>query len=723
MNKKLCYGLIMLLFGALLFNACENTSTNSVTLEESLDLFTDLAPVEGASNSTFTINRGKDLTRDGYFEINVSNFESNELVKTGRYGAWCIEWKKPIRSSNDEHTGVKLYSTSGQNKWKPLTYFFSIKNDLSKEDPSLTYREYQAVIWSLAGYMGVAPEFDLDKLKNSEIPSRLKQNGQPIVDKDKVRTIVNRVKGEYSDATVNLPGGNDGLIIAETNGDEQDIVLEPVARIELTPSPLSLAVNEQRQMTAKVLDEDGNEITDAELIWSIDDDGIATVSQNGVVQGVSIGQTIVRVESGGKEATAIVTVSAIVDNLGNEFVLGMLPNLTGPGYTTELHLTSNVEANVVIEYPINSPTFTQTVSLTPGSISIITVPLTSSSGWNAGTVDNNAIRASSNQDFVVYAINRRDASTDAALILPASVLGTEHYVSGYTPLFNGVFSVVATTDGTEVEITPTNGMIGGYTANSPFTVTLNRGEGFLGQALNGGPTGDLSGTFISSSDPVAVTNGNLCTNVPVGNTACDHLFEMAHPVYSWTTESIAAPLPNRPFGSIYRVLASEDNTTIERNGSVVATINAGEFYESAVEPGAQRFTANNPIFATQLMTGITQSGTNIGDPAMGNMIPTEQYLMSYTFSTVGGAQFRENWVNVVAHTDDVSAGTILLDGAPIPSGDFTAIADTDFQYVQVQITEGTHATSSASRAHGISVMGFDSADSYIYPGGAGISDL
>jgi hypothetical protein len=96
MNKKLCYGLIMLLFGALLFNACENTSTNSVTLEESLDLFTDLAPVEGASNSTFTINRGQDLTRDGYFEINVSNFESNELVKTGRYGAWCIEWKNPF---------------------------------------------------------------------------------------------------------------------------------------------------------------------------------------------------------------------------------------------------------------------------------------------------------------------------------------------------------------------------------------------------------------------------------------------------------------------------------------------------------------------------------------------------------------------------------------------------------------------------------------------------
>lgn len=723
MLNKLSFNIFILIIGALFITSCDNMSTNTETIEKSLDLYTNLEPVDGASNTTFTINKGRDLNRDGYFEVNISNMEANEMIQTGSYGAWCIEWKKPLRSSNDEHTGVKLYSTGDQSKWRPLNYFFSIKNDLKEADPSLTYREFQAAIWSVAGYIGVAPEFDLDKLKLSEVPSRLKENGQLAVNKDKVATIVNRVRSEYRDAVFELPGGRNGLIIAETEGDEQDVVLEPVARITLTPSPLNLAVNEDRQMTARAFNEDGNELTEAEFEWSIDDETIATVNQNGVVTGVQVGTTTVRVESGDEVATATVVVSAIVDNLGNEFIIGMLPNLTGPNYKTEIHLTSNVVTDVFVEYPVNNPTFTETVSLTPGEISILEVPVASSSGWNAGTVDNNAIRATSEQDFVLYAINRRDNTTDAALILPASVLGTEHYISGYTPLFTGVFSVVATTDGTEVEITPTNNLIGGYSADTPFTITLNRGEGFLGQAITDGPDGDLSGTHISSSEPLAVTNGNVCTNVPINNTACDHLFEMAHPVYSWTSESIAAPLPNRPTGSLYRVLASENNTTIERNGSVVATINAGDFYETPVVPGSQKFTANNPIFATQFMIGQTQSGTSTGDPAMGNMIPTEQYLTSYTFSTLGGGQFAENWVNIVAHDDDVNSGTLLLDGSPVSSGSFTPIADTDYQYAQIQIMEGTHTTSSTSQAHGISVIGFNSFDSYIYPGGAGISDL
>lgn len=721
-NFKLA-SIILIAFGLLYSAACDNSLNNAPDLEDSLDLYTNLDPIEEASNTTMTIKKGSDLNADGFFEVNIANVETNELIETGTYGAWCIEWKKPLRSSNDKHTGVKLYTTGDQSKWRPLNYFFAIKNELKNEDPSLTYREFQAAIWSIAGDMGVAPKFDLDKLSIGEVPSRLKENGKLAVDKNKVKTIVNRVRIENKNTEFMLPGGANGLIIAETEGDEQDVVLEPVARITLTPNPLNLAVNEVRQMTARAFDDDGNEITDADFTWSMDDESIATVNQNGMVTGVTVGTTTVRVESGGEEATATVNVSAIVDNLGNEFVLGMLPNLAGSNYRTELHLTSNIETDVLVEYPINSPTFSQTVSLTPGSITILEVPLTSSSGWNAGTVDNNAIRATSEQDFVVYAINRRDATTDAALILPASVLGTEHFISGYIPLFQGVFAVVATNDGTDVTITPTNALIGGYSADTPFTITLNRGEAFLGQATTRGTGGDLSGSSITSTQPVAVTNGNVCTNVPVGNTACDHLFEMAHPVHSWTTESIAAPLPNRPTGSIYRVLASEDNTTIEQNGAVVATINAGEFYETPTVPGAQRFTANNPIFATQLMIGQSQSGTNTGDPAMGNMIPTEQYLKSYTFSTLGGGQFAENWVNVIAHNDDVSAGTILLDGVTIPAADFTPISGTNFQYVQIPIPEGTHSTSSAAQAHGISVIGFNSFDSYIYPGGAGISDL
>jgi len=699
-------------------------STNTNTLEESLNLYTNLDPIEEGANTTVTINKGSDLNKDGYFEVNISNVEANELIDTGTYGAWCIEWKKPLRSSNDEHTGVKLYTTGDQSKWKPLNYFFTIKNELKDEDPSLTYKELQAAIWSISGYIGIAPEFDLDKLSMDEVPSRLKDNGQLDVDKDKVRTIVNRVRSEYTDATINLPGGKNGLIIAETEGDEQDVVLDPVARITLTPSPLNLAVNEQRQMTARAFDDEGNQLTDADFTWSIDDESIATVNQNGIVTGVTVGTTTVRVERGGEVATATVGVTAIVDNFGNEFIIGLLPNTIDGPPVTEVHLSSAVEASVTVEYPMNNPTFSETVSVVPGSVTIVSLPSATSSAWSPGSPDqNNAIRAFSDQDFVLYAVNVLNFTSDAALGLPASVLGNDYIVTNYTALFYGLFSVVATENNTQVEITPTKDLQGGYSANTPFTITLDRGEGFLGQAVSSGVSGDLTGTMISSSAPVAVTNGNYCANVPVGERACDHMFEVAHPTSSWTTETLAAPLPNRPSGSTYRVIASENNTTIERNGSVEATLNAGEFYETSVVAGPQRFTSNNPIFATQLMTGITSPGAILGDPAMGNLIPSQQFLSSYTFSTVGGSLFAENWLNIVAHNDDISAGSVFLDGSAISASSFSPIPGTDFSYAQIQLTEGSHTTSSTSQPHGIYVIGFNQANSYIYPGGAGISDL
>jgi hypothetical protein len=724
MTNKLSIGVLIILFIGVFITACDNMSTNTNTLEESLDLYTNLDPIEEASNTTVTINKGSDLAADGYFEVNISNVQANELIDTGTYGAWCIEWEKPLRSSNDEHTGVKLYTTGNQSKWRPLSYFFAIKNELKKEDPSLTYREFQAAIWAIAGDMGVAPKFDLDELSISEVPDRLKSNGKLIVDKEKVRTIVNRVRTNYKDAEFELPGGADGLIIAETEGDEQDVVLEPVARITLTPSPLSLAVNEMRQMTARAFDEDGDQITDAEFEWSIDDESIATVDQNGMVTGVMVGTTTVRVESGGEVATATVVVTAIVDNFGNEFIIGLLPNTIDGPPITEVHLSSAVEAEVTVQYPMNNPTFTETVSVSPGSVSIVSLPSTSSSAWSPGSPDqDNAIRATSDQDFVMYAVNVLTFTSDAALGLPSSVLGTDYIVTNYTALFYGLFSVVATENNTEVEITPTQDLVGGYSANTPFTITLDRGEGFLGQAMSRGVAGDLTGTTISASSPVAVTNGNYCANVPTNAAACDHMFEVAHPTNSWTNETVAAPLPNRPNGSTYRIIARDDNTTIERNGSVEATLNAGEFYETSVVAGPQRFTANNPIFATQLMTGVTSPGAILGDPAMGNLIPTEQFLSSYTFSTVGGNLFSENWLNIVAHNDDISAGSVLLDGSAISAGSFSPIPGTDFSYAQIQLSEGSHTTSSSIQPHGIYVIGFNPANSYIYPGGAGISDL
>lgn len=411
-----------------------------------------------------------------------------------------------------------------------------------------------------------------------------------------------------------------------------------------------------------------------------------------------------------------------LDNKGRDFIMGFMPNIdTGSGSTTELHLTGDVGTNVTIQYPVNSPTFNTTVAVTPGSVTIVTIPLAAAETWRGSpeSVLNNAVRAFSDNEFVAYMIHRRNASTDAALALPVDVLNTEYLAQTYIPLgnpprFGAEFVVVAAFDNTQVTVTPTAPLSGSLPAGSPITFTLNRGEGWLGDSGT-----DLTGSRIEASKPVTVTTGNRCTNIPPGTTACDHVFEVAQPLASWGTRSIVSPLPNRPSGSVYRVLAAEDGTTLTLDGATVATLNAGEFYDSGVIPGAHVFASTNdkPIFVTQYMTGISFAGATQGDPAQGNMVPTDQYLSAYTFSTIGGNQFAQNFLSIIAEDADVANGTIFLDGVPVPASAFTAVAGTGFSYASLPLTEGTHSTLS-SGVHGITVQGYDQADSYIYPGGA-----
>ena len=78
---------------------------------------------------------------------------------------------------------------------------------------------------------------------------------------------------------------------------------------------------------------------------------------------------------------------------------------------------------------------------------------------------------------------------------------------------------------------------------------------------------------------------------------------VAQPVQSWGNEILVANLPNRPDGSIYRILASQDDTTVTQDGSTLSTINRGQFIETPSLAGNHIFAANKPIFVVQFMTG------------------------------------------------------------------------------------------------------------------------
>lgn len=411
-----------------------------------------------------------------------------------------------------------------------------------------------------------------------------------------------------------------------------------------------------------------------------------------------------------------------IDNKGIEFITSFMPNFFTP--QIELHLTGEENTMVTVTYPVINPTFTTTVAVNPGQVTIVQVPNLASRLWPIGIVANNAVRAASvdGKEFIVYQINRYTTTSDAALGLPINALNTEYIISGYystiTQNDRGEFTVVAVADNTEVTITPTNALGGpgaGYPAGLPFTIMLDRGEGFLAQSLVNGVAGDLTGSIVQSSRPVAVSNGNKCANVPNATFACDHIFETAHPTATWGRDVFVANLPLRPNGSFYRVVGSVNGTQVTLDGALLGTVNRGGFLEVGPLTGIHSFSAANPIFVTQYMTGQDYPDAEFGDPAMGNAVPAEQFLNAYTFSTVGGNQFDFNFLTLFAMNADV--GQVLLDGVAIPAASFTPIAGTSFSAAVIPLGQGTHETVSPN-PHGITVEGYDSFDSYIYPGGA-----
>lgn len=405
--------------------------------------------------------------------------------------------------------------------------------------------------------------------------------------------------------------------------------------------------------------------------------------------------------------------SAQLDNKGDDFILAFMENdIDLNAQAVELHLTSDIATNVTVQYPVVGPFITNTtVAVNPGSITIVPLPLGAANDWVADTVSNNAVRMFADDEFVAYMINRDVFTSDAALGLPIDTMNTEYIVMDYNSGgFGSQLCVYAAFDNTTVTITPT-GALQGHAANVPFNVTLNRGEGYYGlsSAVN------ITGTTISADNPVGLTNGNYCVNVPAGVCCCDHIFEVAQAVQTWGNQVLVANLPQRTGGTIYRICASQDGTTVNQNGALLANLNAGQYFETAQITGDHVFSADKPIFVCQYMTGDLNAGADDGDPAMGNMIPCEQFQSDYTFSTVGGGQFGNNYLTIFV--EDADTGTVLLDGALIGAGAFSAIAGSGFSVAVLALADGTHTTSS-NGVHGITVEGYNPFNSYIYPGGA-----
>ena len=328
------------------------------------------------------------------------------------------------------------------------------------------------------------------------------------------------------------------------------------------------------------------------------------------------------------------------------------------------------------------------------------------------------IHVTAADEVTVYGLNREQFTTDAHLGLPTDILGNDYLIMAWknVQILNGTeFAVVGTQDDTTVTITPSV-TTGSHTAGTAYTVGLNMGQTY--QLIASEADADLTGTIVSSDKPVAVYGGHQCANIPNGNTfACDHVEEELPPTSTWGKSFVTEPLATRLNGDTFRILASADNTQVSIDGTQVATLNRGEFHEQLID-GASVITTDKPVLVAQYSNGSTFDNVT-SDPFMMLIPPYEQFLSSYTVTTPATG-FSDNYINLVVPS--AGAAGARVDGLPVPDGEFSPIGSSGFSGAQIRVDLGTHVLE-GTVPFGAFMYGFDSFDSYGYPGGLSLAPI
>jgi IgGFc binding protein/CHU_C Type IX secretion signal domain len=138
------------------------------------------------------------------------------------------------------------------------------------------------------------------------------------------------------------------------------------------------------------------------------------------------------------------------------------------------------------------------------------------------------------------------------------------------------FNIVATQNNTTVTINPKQAIVG-HAANIPFTIILQKGETFSAEAVSIISNQHLSGSTISSNNPIAVTiHDDSMSGAPYGGCA-DLMGDQLIPNQVIGSEYIILKGYLNGPDKIY-VVATQNNTQISIDGTAVTTINATDTY-------------------------------------------------------------------------------------------------------------------------------------------------
>jgi len=405
---------------------------------------------------------------------------------------------------------------------------------------------------------------------------------------------------------------------------------------------------------------------------------------------------------------------------GTRFIVGFMQNELEEFRAAprlQIFIASQFDAVVTIDYPVFGPVVRY---VRANSVFTETVPA-SYAAISSETVQELGIGITSDVPVVVYTVNTLAASTDSYIAIPIKHLGTDYLTvcrpnDRYnlsspsatldTVVRSSEFMVLAPEDGTVIEVTPSVRTYRGQ-AGVTQTVTLNRNQTyFVKSARTPVGTGDLSGSRIRSSKPVAVLSGHMRTSIPRRDVySKDHLVEMLPPIAKWGKRYATTPFALVRNGDYVRIVASEDNTQVtfssELGSASVQLNSAGESIEFQNVDIPILWSSDKPFLVVQFMPSRQPTDTteNI-DPAMVVVPPIEQFVSSalIQFPTlekqddIPGQTFHF-FINLVV--EETALPTLTIDGTlattMVPALATQVMAGTTLHWAQVRLQPGVHS--------------------------------
>ena len=300
------------------------------------------------------------------------------------------------------------------------------------------------------------------------------------------------------------------------------------------------------------------------------------------------------------------------------------------------------------------------------------------------------------------------------------------------------------TDDTQVTFIPTETVTDPQNLESTIsaatntTVTLAQVQPLYIQSRS-----DLTGTHIVSNKPISLFSGHECAySPPTQGLQCDHLVEQIPPTSTWGRVFLTAPSADRKTGDTFKIVASQENTTINitcvNKAEPVDTFMAPKFTITLEAAGMSwNFTARateycsieacKPILVTQFGLG----DANINVNTYMTLVPAvSQYRNDIQFSVVSSS-FRVCSITLGQHFCDshLFSASKYHSGWVLGSSDgwvaiYCSNGDVCGYARQIQL-HGTHSRlirhDNPSASIGVIIHGSIGPKAYGYPGGLRLS--